>query len=165
MWALMIVVPAILFTRSEGSVLETLSKVGVFFVGAKVGMFGLGFFSKHTTEKGLLTGVAASFLTLWYVELQLDIAWPWYAPLGGAVCVVVGWGASILLDGFQTDYHPYTVPGQAQLFRQEQRQEKVDGWYVIPGKIDRVSYLLLLFFIISLAALWFFESGHVAPGS
>ena len=157
-WALLIVLPAILFTRSEGSVLETLSKVGVFFVGAKVGMFGLGFFSKHTTERGLLIGVVASFLTLWYVEMQLDVAWPWYAPLGGAVCVVVGWGASILWDGFQSEYHPYTVQGQAQLFRQENRQVMQDGWYVIPGKIDRVSYLLLLFFIISLAALWFFKA-------
>ena len=50
------------------------------------------------------------------------------------------------------------VQGQAQLFRQEQREEKVDGWYVIPGKIDRVSYLLPLFFVLSIGAMWFFEA-------
>jgi hypothetical protein len=43
-WALLIVLPAFLFTRSERSVLETLGKVGVFFVGAKVSMFSLGYF-------------------------------------------------------------------------------------------------------------------------
>ena len=35
-----------------------------YFVGAKLAMFGMGFFSKHTTQRGLLIGVAAGFLGL-----------------------------------------------------------------------------------------------------
>ena len=158
LWAVLIVVPAILFTKSDGSVLEILSKVGSFFVGAKISTYFLGFYSKHTTEKGLLIGIVAGFLSLWYVEAQADIAWPWYCALGGAVSILVGWGASILLDGFKTQYHPYTVPGQKELFIREGRAEMKDGWYIVPGKVDRSSYLLLLFFCLCIVALWAFKA-------
>ena len=107
------VLPAIAFTKTGGSVLEVLSKVGSFFVGAKLAMFGLGFFSKHASERGLLIGVAAGFLSLWYVEVYHNIAWPW----GGAVSTVVAWVASVLLDGFKTAYSEYRVQGQKALSR------------------------------------------------
>lgn len=154
MWAVLMVVPAILFSKSGGSVLEVLSKVGSFFVGAKLAMFGLGFYSKHTTERGLLIGVLAGFLTLWWVEVNADIAWPWYCALGGIVSVAVGWIASVLLDGFQKEYSQYTVRGQKEMFRREGLEEKVDGWYVVPGKVDRASYGLLVYFVACIAVLW-----------
>ena len=156
-WAVLIVIPAIMFTKSDGSVLEVLSKVGSFFVGAKLSTYFLGFYSRHTTEKGLLIGIAAGFFSLWYLEMYADIAWPWYCPLGGAVSIVVGWGASILLDGFKTGYHPYTIRGQKELFIREGRAEMQDGWYVVPGKVDRSSYLLILFFCLCIVALWTFK--------
>ena len=127
--------------------LEVLSKVGSFFVGAKLAMFGLGFYSKHATQRGLLIGVAAGFLTLWWVEANADIAWPWYCALGGLVSTAVGWIASVLLDGFQKDWSPYTVRGQKAKFKREGLPEKVDGWYVVPGRVDRASYLLLVYFV------------------
>ena len=146
-WAVLMVVPAIAFTKTGGSVLEVLSKVGSFFVGAKLAMFGLGFFSKHASERGLLIGVAAGFLSLAYVEYYHDVAWPWYCALGGAVSTAVAWVASVLLDGFKTEYSEYTVQGQKALFAREGREEKEDGWYVLAGKVDRASYWLLGYFL------------------
>lgn len=153
MWAVLMVIPAIAFTRSGGSVLELLSKVGSFFVGAKLAMFGLGFYSRHATQRGVLIGVAAGFLTLWWVETYADIAWPWYCALGGIVSAGVGWVASVLLDGFQEEDSPYTVRGQQALFRREGRAEKVDGWYLVPGKVDKASYGLLLYFVACVAGV------------
>jgi SSS family solute:Na+ symporter len=157
-WAVVMVIPAIIFSKSGGSVLEVLSKVGSFFVGAKLAMFGLGFYSKHTTERGLLIGVAAGFLTLWWVESNLDIAWPWYCALGGVVSIVVAWVCSIALDGFQKDYPEYTVQGQKEIFRRDGLQEMQDGWYVVPGRVDRASYGLLVYFLVCVAGLWFVHS-------
>jgi SSS family solute:Na+ symporter len=156
MWAVLMVVPAIMFTKSGGSVLEVLSKVGSFFVGAKLAMFGLGFYSKHTTQKGLLIGVAAGFLSLWWVESNLDLAWPWYAALGGVISIVVAWVSSVLLDGFQKEWSPYTVKGQIEKFRQEGLAEKQDGWYLVPGRVDRASYGLLVYFVACIAGLGIF---------
>ena len=158
MWAILMVVPAIMFTKAGGSVIEILSKLGSFLVGAKLAMFGLGFFSKHTSQRGIMFGVVAGFLALAYVEYFMDIAWPWYAALGGIVSVSVAWTASVLLDGFQAGYHPYTVKGQQQRYREEGLAEKQDGWYVVSGKIDRPSWVLLGYFVVCVLALWIANS-------
>jgi SSS family solute:Na+ symporter len=153
-WAVLMVVPAIVFSKSGGSVLEVLSKVGSFFVGAKLAMFGLGFYSKHTTERGLLLGVVAGFLSLWLVETRFDIAWPWYCALGGLVSIAVAWGSSVLITGFQSEWHEYSVPGQQAHFRRCGISEMEDGWYVVPGRVDRASYAMLVYFLACLAFLW-----------
>ena len=157
-WAVVMVVPAIMFTKSGGSVIEILSKIGSFFVGAKLSMFGLGFFSKHTREKGLLVGVVAGFLSLAYIEYNMDIAWPWYCAIGGFVSVAVGWVASLLIDGRQDMYSPYTVKGQLKKYKDEGLPEMQDGWYVVSGRIDKASYGLLVFFVACIALLWVLNS-------
>ncbi len=157
-WAVLMVVPAIIFTKSGGSVLEILSKVGSFFVGAKLAMFGLGFYSKHTTQRGLLVGVAAGFVTLWYVEFYMSIAWPWYCALGGVVSIIVAWVSSVLLDGFQEEYSEYSVQGQQAMYKREGLPEKEGGWYIVPGKVDKVSYGLLVYFVACIAGLWVLQT-------
>jgi SSS family solute:Na+ symporter len=157
-WGVIIVFPALAFLGSEGSVIEILSKIGSFLVGAKLAAYGLGFYSKHTTEKGLLIGVVAGFLSLAFLEYNHDVAWPWYCAIGGLVSMSVGWISSVLLDGFQGEYHPFTVRGQAALFKAEGRPEKVDGWYQVPGKVDKSSYGLLVFFVFTMALLWLFNA-------
>ncbi len=157
LWAAAIIVPATLYAQSEGSILQTLSKVGSYFVGAKLSMYGLGFFSKQTTEKGVLTGVVAGFAVLWWVASQTDIAWPWYCLIGGAVNVAVSIPASLLLDGRQRAYSEYTVPGQLRQWAESGRPMKQGNWYAVPGKVDTISYLLLGFFALTLVFLFAFD--------
>lgn len=157
-WALLIVIPAIGYTTSSGSILETLSKVGSYTVGAKLSMFAMGFFSKHTTEKGLLVGVVAGIVTIPFVAAFTEVAWPWYCVIGAVVNVLVSWVSSILMDGWQSDWSPYTVHGQKQKFAAEGLEEMRDGWYTVPGKIDRSTYWLLAFMAIVLASLYYFEN-------
>ena len=153
-WAIAIIVPAILYSQSEGSILQTLSQVGSYFVGAKLSMYALGFFSKHTTERGLLVGVAVGFAVIWFVATRTDIAWPWYCAIGAGVNMSVSWIASLVLDGRQAERSPYTVKGQIAQFREQGKAEKDGGWYVVPGRVDRISYLLLAFFAINLLFLY-----------
>ncbi|MEM1119444.1 MAG: sodium/solute symporter [Bacteroidota bacterium] len=152
-WAGMIIIPAIAFSSSTGSILELLTKVGSYFVGAKLSMYGLGFYSKHTTQRGLLIGVAAGFVALAYVATQTDIAWPWYAIIGALANILVSIPASIILDGRQAEWSPYSVPGQQARFKAEGLPEKENGWWVVPGKLDKVSYFLLGFFVLTLLFL------------
>ncbi len=156
-WAVLIIIPAIIYSSFEGSVLQTLSKIGSYFVGAKLSMYGLGFFSKQTTEKGLLVGVAVGFVMIWYLATQTDIAWPWYCLFGGAVNIVVALIASRLIDGTQTEWSEYSIKGQQRKFKEQGLPEKEGGWYLIPGKIDKVSYLLLVFFAATILFLFLFE--------
>jgi SSS family solute:Na+ symporter len=146
-----------MFAESEGSILETLSKVGSYFVGAKLSMFALGFFSKHTTERGLLIGVAVGFVVVWYVATRTDIAWPWFCAIGGAVNISVSLLASLIIDGRQEDYSPYTVVGQKAQYLAEGREEKDGNWFVIPGRVDNISYYLLALFAATIAFLYLFN--------
>jgi SSS family solute:Na+ symporter len=146
-----------MYSQSEGSVLQTLSKIGSYFVGAKLSMYGLGFFSKQTTEKGLLVGVAVGFAMVWYLATKTDIAWPWYCLFGGSVNIVVSLLASRIIDGVQTEWSEYSIKGQQRKFKEEGLPEKKDGWYLVPGKVDKVSYLLLVFFALTILFLFLFE--------
>lgn len=157
-WALVIIVPAIIYTNSEGSILQTLSRIGSYFVGAKLSMYGLGFFSKQATEKGLLTGVAVGFVVIWYVATETDIAWPWYCLIGGVSNIVVSLVASRLIDGPQTRWSEYSIKGQQEKFAREGLPTKDGGWYVVPGKVDRASWFLLVFFAATVLFLFLFQT-------
>lgn len=165
-WAVVAVPIAFAFINSGGSILETLSRVASYFVGAKLAMFGLGFLSKHTTERGLLIGVAAGFAGLYAVVVGIPfvdwtppvIAWPWYVVIGGGINIVVSWTASVLIDGFQSEWHEQTVAGQRRRFREQGLPEKVDGWYVVPGKVDRICWALLGFFVLTILFLSVFAT-------
>jgi len=157
-WAAIIIFPAIMYhLHSTGSILEVLSKVGSYFVGAQLGMFGLGFFSKHTTERGLLVGTLVGVIAVAYTAIYTDVAWPWYAAIGAIVNVVVSIIASIAIDGKQAEYSPYTIKGQIKAFAENGAEEKENGWYLVPGKVDKVCYALFGFFIFTLIFLFAFE--------
>ncbi len=157
LWALAIIVPAILYAKTEGSILQTLTKVGSYFVGAKLSMYALGFFSKHTMERGLLVGVFVGFVVIWYVATQTDVSWPWYCAIGAAVNVSVSWVASLIIDGRQKEHSPYSIKGQIAKFEREGLPQKDGGWFVVPGRVDKISYLLLVFLALNLAFLFAFD--------
>ncbi len=157
-WALVIILPAIIFSRTEGSILETLSKVGSYFVGAKLAMYGMGFFSKHTSERGLLIGVVAGFAVVWFVATSTDIAWPWYTLIGAACNIAVAWPLSLLLDGRKSEWSEYSVPGQIAKYRLQGLQEQENGWYLVPGKVDTMSYVLFGYFLLCFGALYLFHA-------
>ncbi|MEX0706676.1 MAG: sodium/solute symporter [Woeseia sp.] len=156
-WAVLIIVPAIFYANSEGSILQTLTKVGSYFVGAKLSMYALGFFSRHTTERGLLVGVAVGFIVVWLVATQTDIAWPWYCAIGASVNIVVSFFSSLLIDGPQKEYSPYTVKGQIAEFAAQGKPEKEGAWYLVPGRVDKISWLLLVFLALNFLFLYAFD--------
>jgi SSS family solute:Na+ symporter len=156
-WAFAIITPAIIFSTSEGSILQTMTKIGSYFVGAKISMYFLGFFTKQATEKGLLIGIVIGLLSIWYVATYTDIAWPWFCLIGGTVNIVVSLISSFIIDGPQTEWPEYTVKGQKKKFIDEGLAEKDGGWYLVPGKVDKISYMLLVFFAATLLFLFLFE--------
>ena len=154
--AMIVIVPAIMLTGSTGSILQVLSSIGSYFVGAQLGMFAVGFFSKQATEKGVLVGTAVGFVMVWYLATFTDVAWPWFCLIGATTNIVITILASVLIDGVSTEYSPYTVKGQIRKFKEEGLAEKQEGWYLVPGKVDKVSYLLLVFFGETMLFLFLF---------
>lgn len=161
-WAIAIIPMSFAFIGSKGSILETLTELGSYFVGAKLAMFGLGFFSKHTTEPGLLVGVAAGFAGIFALTVGIPvigweppaIAWPWFVVIGGGINVAVSILASLILTGRQAEWHEQSVPGQRQRFIREHLPQKDGGWYVMPGGIDRATLGLPLLFVAIIVMLY-----------
>lgn len=166
LWAIFIIPAALMFIHSKGSILETLTAVGSYFVGAKLAMFGLGFFSKHTSERGLLIGVAFGFAAIYVLKIGIPfmdwvppaISWPWFVVIGGMTNIIISWAASLLIDGRQSDWHPYTVIGQQRVFERENKRVRDGNWYVIPGRVEPLTCGLLGFFILILAFLFWFST-------
>jgi SSS family solute:Na+ symporter len=94
---------------------------------------------------------------IWYLSTQTDIAWPWYCLFGGGVNIIVSLIASRLIDGVQTEWSEYSITGQKKKFKDGNLPEKEGGWYLVPGKVDKVSYLLLVFFAATILFLFFFD--------
>ena len=44
------------------------------------------------------------------------------------------------------------------MFREQGLAEKEDGWYLVPGKVDRINYVLLAFFVFTLCFLLAFDA-------
>jgi branched-subunit amino acid ABC-type transport system permease component len=84
-----------------------------------------------------------------------DIAWPWFVVIGGGINIAVSWTASVLIDGFKPDWHPYSVPGQIRAFREKGLPETQDGWSLVPGRIDPPVWGLLIFFAATIIFLLF----------
>jgi SSS family solute:Na+ symporter len=104
----------------------------------------------------LLIGVAAGFLALYLLSAGLPfdiwsppkIAWPWFVVIGGGINVIVSLAASLLTTGRQREWHPYSVAGQRLRFAREGLAERdCEGWYVVPGRIDRALWGLPVLFV------------------
>ena len=72
--------------------------------------------------------------------------------------IIVSLVASRVIDGPQTEWSEYTIRGQQEKFRREGLPEKEGGWYLVPGKVDSVSWLLLVFFVITVLFLYAFQA-------
>jgi len=163
-WALSSIPIAFAFVGSGGSILERLSEVSSFFVGAQLAAFGMGFFSKQAGERGMLVGIVVGFITLMvtvygFAPLGLSpvsLAWPWYVVVGGGANIIATLIASRILDGRKANWHEYSVPGQRQRFAREGLPEMHGGWHAVPGRIDRPVWGLLAWFGLIVLFLAYF---------
>jgi len=93
-WGLVLIVVAIL-ARNWGSVFTAGLTIASIVYGPMLGAFFLGVFTTRTTTKGLMTGMAIALGSMWMVWFSTKLAWTWYVLLGWAICVTVGYIASL----------------------------------------------------------------------
>ncbi|WP_415721234.1 sodium:solute symporter family transporter [Photobacterium ganghwense] len=96
--ATLVVVPALLAVSNE-SVLKTIASLTSIFVGIRLGSFLLGLFCARANEVGIIVGSVASVAAV-FGCMMLNIAWPWFAPVGTVVFLLCGivtsywWGSN-----------------------------------------------------------------------
>ncbi|MEQ8689599.1 MAG: hypothetical protein RIC89_02015, partial [Pseudomonadales bacterium] len=122
-----------------------------------------------TNEAGLLFGAAVSFILVILTYLFTDVAWPWYCIIGGVPSIVLGWASSFLFQSGKADngheHHPYSIPGLRAKMLAGSEPTSQDGWSLLPGKIDRASYGMIVFFFLSVGAVLLLDHLAASQGA
>lgn len=95
-WAVVLFVLAILARRS-GKVIEAGLSIASVAYGSLLGVFLLGVLTKSVSERGAIAGMIAGFAVDLYLWLRTGVSFTWYAVLGGAVTMTVGYCVSVAL--------------------------------------------------------------------
>ena len=93
-WGVVLIFVAIM-ARSWGSVFTAGLTIASIVYGPMLGAFALGVFTTRATTRGLVIGMAVSLGTMWMVWFNTRLAWTWYVLLGCAICITVGYLASL----------------------------------------------------------------------
>jgi len=93
-WGVVLILVAIM-ARSWGSVFTAGLTIASIVYGPMLGAFALGVFTTRATTRGLIIGMAVSLGTMWMVWFNTKLAWTWYVLLGCAICITVGYLASL----------------------------------------------------------------------
>jgi SSS family solute:Na+ symporter len=63
-----------------------------------------------------------------------------------------------MLDGFKSEWHSYSVPGQQAEFAAENKPEMEAGWHLVPGRVEKPVWGLLAMFAAIFVFLAWFET-------
>jgi SSS family solute:Na+ symporter len=179
-WGIVLIPFAFSFQGESGSILEVLSRVSSYLVGAKLSIFLLAFFSKNILENDIFLGVFASLVALvmiapfQFLEPLIDslwaglglsrpeIAWPWYVVIATSTNVLVSWLSSLFRKKPVKTWHPLSIKGIRSKSRVRGTESEND-WSDIPGEVDRSVWLLLIFFMASIGVLYVFDAFFAIP--
>ncbi|MEG1416675.1 MAG: hypothetical protein RSC49_08740, partial [Clostridium sp.] len=123
-----------------------------YITGSILGVFILAMFTNKANEKGTILGFISGILITILVAKATAINWGWYNLIGISITILVGYVISILSGGNKKD-----ISGQTFMSMRENMIKlgkiKEDGMYIIPGKFDKSSYILVGIFIIQFLIL------------
>ncbi len=124
-----------------------------YLTGAMLGVFVMAMFSKKTNEIGICLGFIAGIFAVGYMDYQFNFNWGWKSPIGLIVTCVVAYGVSSFTGWEKKAIGQYTFAGQRKQLIAEGRI-KEDGVYVLPGKFEKRSFILLAFFLFQFVFLY-----------
>ncbi len=110
--------------------------------------------TRRTNEIGVCIGFAAGVFVVAYMDYSYNFDWGWKSPLGLIVTCLVAYFVSWLTGWEKKVIARYTLAGQRELLIAEGRIEE-DGVFILPGKFEKSSYILLVFFLFQFVFLYY----------
>lgn len=150
-----------------GTVLDLINVIGPMFYPCMLSAFTLAVFCKKANEKGCIAAIITGLAVDLYMFLGTDIGSLWWNFFGFLIAFAVGYAVSIVTGGdtktaltakefsYETatgsDLTISNVVKLAVAGKIEEKDE--DGYYVVPGKLDKIGYALIAFFVIQCVIL------------
>jgi SSS family solute:Na+ symporter len=128
-----------------------------YLTGAMFGVFVMGMFSKRTNEIGVCVGFVAGVIVVAVMDTMLTFDWGWKSPLGLITTCVVAYAVSAVSGWEKKDVEQFTFAGQRRQLIAEGRV-KEDGVYILPGRFEKRSFILIAFFLLQFAFLLALEN-------
>ena len=82
--------------RLTASVVAGVLGIAAFTTGIVLGVFALGIVTRRVGQRAALAGMASGLAVMSWIFFVTDLAWPWFALVGGGLTFVGGWAASWL---------------------------------------------------------------------
>ena len=83
--------------RLTSSVVSSVLGIAAFTTGIILGVFALGLATRHVGQRAALTGMVLGLAAMSWIFFATELAWPWFALVGGSLTFIAGWGASKVL--------------------------------------------------------------------
>lgn len=149
-----------------GSVLDLINVIGPMFYPCMLSAFTLAVFCKKGNEKGCISAIITGLVVDLYMFLRTDIGSLWWNFFGFLIAFAVGYIVSIITNkdtevaaakefSYETATgNQLTISNVVKLAVAGKIEEKdEDGYYVVPGKLDKIGYALIAFFVIQCLVL------------
>ena len=147
---------AFLVSNTNLSILEAISKYGSYLLGSMLGVFVLGMFTNHINEKGAIAGLVSGVAVVSIVAQNTNVYWMWNNLIGLIVTTLIGYIISYITGGEKKAVDQFTIKGQKKYFEENNIAIEEEGYYVLPGRFEKKSYVLLGFFALTFIALYLF---------
>jgi SSS family solute:Na+ symporter len=117
-----------------------------YLTGAMLGVFFMGMFSRRCNEIGACVGFVVGVAVVAVLDQRYEFDWGWKSPLGLLATCVAGLVVSAATGWEKRDVESFTYAGQRRQLIAEGRIRE-GGVYLLPGRFEKRSYVLLAFFL------------------
>ncbi|CAM3720413.1 sodium:solute symporter [Aeromicrobium ponti] len=137
------------FSGTTASILQVVGSYLSYFSGSILALFVLAMFTSKANDKGVAAGfILGIAITIYIGKLGL-VNWLWNYPLGFLITFIIGFLASLVFNGQQKDnFKEFTFKGQRAMLIAKGKTNEEDGTSILPGVIDKYTYILIGFFVI-----------------
>ena len=149
-----------------GTVLDIINILGPLFYPCMLSTYVLAVFCKKGNEKGCIAAVLAGLAIDLYMFLFTSVGSLWWCFIGFVFAFAVGYIVSIVTNkdpeidedkefSFETAVgSELTINNVVRLAMEKKIAEKdASGYYVVPGKMDKIGYVLIAFFVVQCVIL------------
>ncbi|WLR59100.1 sodium:solute symporter family transporter [Guptibacillus hwajinpoensis] len=145
---LLIVFTLLAFGGTSASILKVVGSYLSYFSGSILAMFLLAMLTKRATDKGVAIGFVLGIALTAYIGKMGIVNWLWNYPIGCALTLLIGYLASLLFKKQKVNYEEFTLIGQRAKLLSEGADKDENGVSILPGTMDKYSYVLIGFFVV-----------------
>jgi SSS family solute:Na+ symporter len=146
------------FSGTTSSILKVVGSYLSYFSGSILAMFLLAMFTKKANDKGVALGFVLGIASTVYIGKLGVVNWLWNYPIGCILTFIIGYAASLLIKSEQkVNFEEFTFKGQRAKLMAEGKTTDSDGSSILPGVMDKYTYMLLALFVFQIVILGFIQ--------